>query len=92
MNVSLAGIHHPTLPTIRMVEEIMKKTQYFRSKNQLSRQLPKQVMYPTLTRILDYLEESNKIVYNNDGSIVWIFADSHKIKEALKKSKPFTKL
>ena len=83
--------HQPTLPTIKMVEETMKKKQYFRSKNQLSRQLPKQVMYPTLTRILDYLEESNKIVYNKDGSIVWIFADSHKIK-VLKKSKPFTKL
>lgn len=92
MNVSLMNIHQPTLPTIKMVEEIMKKTQYFRSKNQLSRQLPKQVMYPTLTRILDYLEESNKIVYNKDGSIVWIFADSHKIKETLKRSKPFTKL
>jgi hypothetical protein len=91
MNVSLS-IHQPTLPTIRMVEEIMKKTQYFRSKNQLSRQLPKQVMYPTLTTILDYLEESNKIIYNKDGSIVWIFADSRKIKEALKKSKLFTKL
>lgn len=91
MNASMT-IHQPNLSTIKMIEEKLKKTRYFRSKNQLFRELPKQVMFQTLSTTLNYLEESNKIVFNKDGSIVWIFADSHKIKKALKDSEPFTKL
>jgi hypothetical protein len=75
-----------------MVEREIKRRQYFKSRNELLRKLPKQVMPTTLNTILNYLEESNKIVFNHDGSIVWIFADSPKIKKALKKSKLFTKL
>lgn len=75
-----------------MVEEMIRTAQYFKSKNQIFRQLPKQVMYQTLTRILDYLVESNKIKINKDGSIVWIFADSPQIKNLLKESKPFKKI
>lgn len=84
--------HQPTLPTIKMVEEMIRKSQYFSSKNQIFRKLPKQVMYQTLIKILDYLVESNKIEINKDGSIVWIFADSPQIKKLLKESKPFKKL
>ena len=32
-------------------------------------------MYPTITVILDYLEESNKIAYRKDGSFLWVFKD-----------------
>jgi hypothetical protein len=92
MKPSVMSIHQPNLSTIKMIEAEMRKTQYFRSRNQLFRQLPKQVMYQTLTTILAYLEESNKIVFNKDGSIIWIFADSRKIKKTLKDSKPYTKL
>jgi len=45
------------------------------------------VMYPTITAILDYLEESNKIAYKKDGSIVWIFKGPSKSKKGLKVSK-----
>jgi hypothetical protein len=70
----------------------LKKRQFVKSRNQLFRELPKQVMHQTLAKTLDYLEESNKIIFNTDGSIVWIFADSDKLKKALKDSKKFTKL
>jgi hypothetical protein len=48
-------------------------------------------MYPTITTILDYLEESNKIVFKKDGSIVWIFKGASKSKKGLKVSKPVRK-
>ena len=54
-------LHQPNLSTIRLVEQKLKKKKYFRSKNQLFLSLGKSVMYPTITTILDYLEESNKI-------------------------------
>jgi len=84
-------LHQPKLNTIRIVEQKLKKRQHFRSKHQLFQSLGRRVMYPTITTILDYLEESNKIAFNKDGSIVWIFADSRKIKKSLKRSKPITK-
>ncbi len=48
-------------------------------------------MYPTITAILDYLEESNKIAYKKDGSIVWIFKESSNRKHGSKVSKPMRK-
>ncbi|MGQ0795419.1 MAG: DUF6602 domain-containing protein [Nitrosopumilaceae archaeon] len=58
----------------------------FSSKNQLWRKLPKQVQYPTFKKILDYLESSNKIMYDKDGAIVWIFADNSKLRKLLRES------
>ena len=74
-----------------MVEQKIKKKKYFRSKNQLFQSLGKRVMFPTISTILEYLEESNKIAFKKDGSIVWIFKDSRKVKKPLKKSKTISK-
>jgi hypothetical protein len=80
-------VHQPTLSTIRMVERTVKKRQYLKSRNQLFMKLPKQVMPQTLSTILHYLEESNKVTLNKDGSIVWIFPDSNKVKKHKEKIK-----
>jgi hypothetical protein len=80
-------LHQPKLNTIRMVEQNLKKKKHFRTKHQLFKSLLGKVMYPTITAILDYLEESNKIAYKKDGSIVWIFKGSSKSKKHLKLSK-----
>lgn len=72
-----------------MVEQTIKNKHYFKSRNQLFIILPKQVMPETLNTILEYLQESNKINVNRDGSIVWTFSRS-KIKKRLKKSKLHT--
>jgi hypothetical protein len=80
--------HMPRLDTIRMVEESIRESGTYSSKNLLWRRLPKQVQYPTFTTILDYLEESNKIMYDKDGSIIWIFADNPKLKKLLARSTP----
>lgn len=78
--------HMPRLDTIKMVESTLKKQKRYLTKNQLWRALPKQVQYPTFKKILDYLGESNKIIYDKDGTIVWIFADNAKLKRLLRQS------
>ena len=82
----MSTIHMPRLDTIQMVEKTLKKEKAFSSKNKLWRRLPKQIQYPTFSKILEYLEESNKITYDKDGTIVWIFADSKKLKKLLRGS------
>lgn len=69
-----------------MVENAIKKTKIYPSKNQLWRSLEKQVQYPTFKEILNYLEESNKITYDQDGAIIWIFADNSKLRKLLAES------
>jgi hypothetical protein len=66
--------HSPNLDTILMVEQILAKKHEFASKNKLRLSLPKQLQYKTFNKILDYLEASNKIAYDKDGSVFWIFA------------------
>lgn len=83
------SIHSPNLDTILMVEGAIKSAKTYQSKNQLWRSLPRQVQYPTFKEILDYLESSNKITYDKDGTVIWIFADSPKLKKLLAGSTKF---
>ena len=82
-------LHMPRLDTVLMVEDTIKKLDYYPTKNQLWRALPKMVMWQTFNIILNYLIKSNKIIIDKDGEIVWIFADNPKIKELLTKSIPY---
>ena len=77
-----SSIHQPQLSTIGMVEQKLKKKKYFRSRNQLFLSLGKRVMYLTITTILDYLEESNKISFKKDRSINWIFKNTRRKKKS----------
>lgn len=78
---------NPTLDTIRMVEQTLSKASEYSSKNKLWRSLPRQVQYPTFKAVLDYLEESNKILYDKRSAIIWTFVDNPKLKRLLKTSK-----
>ncbi len=78
--------HSPTLDTVRMIENAIKKAGTYPSINRLSRMLERQVQVPTIKETLKYLEESNKIMFDKDGSIIWIFADNPKLKKLLAES------
>jgi hypothetical protein len=78
--------HMPRLDTVEMVEEMISDKKEFSSKNRLWRSLPKQVQYKTFTTILDYLEKSNKIMYDKKGTILWIFVDNLKLKKLRRES------
>jgi len=77
--------HDPTLATIRMVENTIRKSTNYPTKKALWQSLPRQVQYQTFKRIIDYLLESHKIILN-DHEIVWVFPDNAKLKKALAKS------
>ena len=80
------SIHYPRLDTIMMVEETIKNSDDYLLKSELSRRLPKKMMYQTLNLVLKYLEDSNKIIYDSDDRIVWVAADNPRIKKLLKES------
>jgi len=75
----------PTLNTVLMVEETIKNANGLMTLSELKRLLPKQVMHQTLVKILDYLEYSGKIYFNEKG-ILWIRYDNKKLQEARKTS------
>jgi hypothetical protein len=84
------GGHNPRLDTILEIEQAIKKKGYFNSKTALFRSMHNKVQYPTLLRTLIYLENSNKIEFNKDGSIIWIFLDKKNkaMRSTLRKSTP----
>lgn len=78
---------NPTLGTIKMVEETLSKMLEYPTKNKLWRALPRQIQYPSFNVILAYLAESNKIMYDKDGTIIWTFADSSRLEKLKETSK-----
>ncbi|GEM_PF-474441 len=78
---------NPTLGTIKMVEETLSKMLDYPTKNKLWRALPRQIQYPSFNVILAYLAESNKIMYDKDGTIIWTFADSARLEKLKETSK-----
>ena len=66
--------HQPRLDTVLMVEDAVRQHSGECGKFQLWRKLPKSTMYQTFLRILDYLEYSNKIAYDKEGKVGWIFS------------------
>jgi hypothetical protein len=78
-------LHEPRLDTILMVENTIKEAGSYMTKKELLESLPRQIQYQTFSRILDYLESSNKIML--DGrEIIWIFPDNPKLRKLLKTS------
>jgi hypothetical protein len=66
--------YNPTLKNILRVEQVLSENKEFESKAQLAKKLDITMRPPVLNVILRYLEESGKILLDNDGSIVWIYA------------------
>ena len=66
--------YNPTLKNILRVEHTLSKHGEFPSKAQLAKKLDITMRPPVLNVILQYLEESGKILSDKDGSIVWIYA------------------
>ncbi|HDQ59667.1 MAG TPA: hypothetical protein ENN30_00570 [Candidatus Woesearchaeota archaeon] len=64
-------LHYPRLDTVMMVEKTLKKMDIHPTKMQLWKALPKSMQYQTFLVILEYLEESGKIMILKDGKIIW---------------------
>jgi len=77
--------HSPTLESVRMVEATIKKYSQKYGKYQLWKRLPKKMMYQTFQTILDYLEESGKIMIDKrEGIVMWTY-DPEGIKKLISK-------
>ncbi len=78
--------HSPTLDTVLMVEETIRKAKQVVKVAELKRKLPKKVNHNTLKLILAYLQRSGKIELTPDG-IVWIFLPREDIASLLSKGR-----
>jgi len=75
-------LHYPKLDSILMVEEAIQNSEDYPTRMELWKSLPKQMQYQTFKLILDYLERSNKIMFN-DNKIIWIFANNKRLNELI---------
>jgi hypothetical protein len=82
--VQVEAQHSPTLNTITMVEGALKSAKELITIAELKRRLPRKVMHGTLIQILEYLQESGKILMFPKG-VVWAYMPPEEM-ERLKKS------
>lgn len=66
-------IHSPTLESVIMVEKTIAKYSQEFGKYQLWKKLPKKMMYQTFQVILEYLENSGKIMIDKKGCVIWTY-------------------
>jgi len=76
-------IHYPNLKTVLMVEDALKRAKNLLTREQLKKKLQTQIMHQTLNVILNYLEDSGKILDGRKG-ILWIYNPSPKLDRAIK--------
>lgn len=78
--------HSPTLNTILMVENTLKKQKIPLTTAELKRKLPKKVMHNTLLQVLDYIQLSKKIMIGTKG-ILWVFDEGKELNSLIKRGK-----
>ena len=75
-------LHYPQLDSILMVEKSILEMKNYPTRMELWKSLPKKMQYQTFKLILDYLEKSNKIMFDK-GKIIWIFPNNKKLNELI---------
>ena len=76
--------HSPTLNTVLMVEDVLRKSKEVIKIAELKRKLPKKIMHNTLMKIIDYLQMSGKILISTKG-IIWIYTPREKLNELIRR-------
>jgi len=82
MQKQIQIIHYPNLKTVLMVENILKKSNKLLTREKLKMKLPTKIMHQTLNVILEYLEDSGKILDGRKG-ILWVYNPSPKLEKAI---------
>ncbi len=78
-------LHYPTLKTVLLVEEILKKTKEPLSRYEIMKRSKNRVMRQTLNTILAYLEKRGMVLDSEKG-VVWTYTPPAKMKKWLKES------
>ena len=68
-----------------MVEKAIQNSKDYPTRMELWRSLPKQTQYQTFKLVLDYLESSNKIMFDDD-KIIWIFSNNKKLNKLIQEA------
>lgn len=79
-------IRSPTLETVLMIEKTIEKYSGEFNRTKLWKKLPKKVMWQTYLIVLDYLQSINKIAFDKNGTIGYIW--SPEVAKRLKHMKP----
>ena len=79
-------VRSPTLETVLMVERTIEEHSGEYNRTQLWKNLPKKVMWQTFLVILDYLENTNKIAFDREGHIAYVW-NPELVKKYLKNPK-----
>lgn len=66
-------LRSPTLGTVLMIEKTIENYSGEFNKTQLWKKLPKKVMWQTYLIVLDYLENINKIAFDRNGTLGYIW-------------------
>ncbi len=67
-------LRYPRLDTVLMVEKAAYEAKGDLTVARLWKSLPKKVMWQTYCLILDYLEQTGKILIDRDKHVIWIWA------------------
>jgi len=67
-------IRSPTLDTVLMIEKTIDKYSGEYNRTQIWRKLPKKVMWQTYLITLDYLGSINKIAFDRNGIVGYIWS------------------
>ena len=78
-------LHYPQLDSILMVEKVIQEMKAYPTKMELWQSLPKKMQYQTFKLILDYLEKSNKIMFD-ENKIIWIFPNNKKLNKLIQRA------
>lgn len=78
-------IHQPRLDTVLMVEKAIIESEDYPTRTALWKSLPTKIQYQTFKHILDYLEASGRIVFN-DRKILYTGVNNSKLRALIKSS------
>ena len=78
-------LHYPKLDSILMVEKIIQNSEDYPTRMGLWNSLPKKMQYQTFKLILEYLETSNKIIFEGN-KIIWIFSNNKKLNNLIQEA------
>ena len=67
-------LRSPTLGTVLMIERTIEEFSGEFNKTELWKKLPKKVMWQTYLVVLDYLENINKIAFDRNGTVGYIWS------------------
>jgi len=66
-------LRSPTLDTVLMIERTIEKYSGEFNRTGLWKRLPRKVMWQTYLVVLDYLENINKIAFDRNGTVGYIW-------------------